>query len=275
MISPEVVEEALAENGKFDLVLSRQVIEHVEDIDSFFECADLLLADDGLLFIDLPDFGPALALGDVSLLWEEHISNFTKPILKELLFRKGFTPFESYAYNFSGGTMSTLSRRSGSTITDTDKTWLVEHLIITKNYAAKVNEYGTRLCEALKTAVDSGFLIVLYGSGGRANVALTALGIGNLIDFSIDDQSERIDKYLPCNSIKIYPTSVLKSSNKPMVLLLAVNNESEAKVVKQTQGLSDESLLFLSIFGPKDIHAELRAFKQNLNKLTAIKKLQI
>ena len=265
MMTPEIAEKALAENGKFDLVLSRQVIEHVEDIDSFLECADLLLADDGLLFIDLPDFGPALALGDVSLLWEEHISNFTRPVLKELLVRKGFKPFESHSYDFSGGTMSTLSRRSDKSETDTDKTLLTEHLASTENYATKVKQYGARLRKALKKAADSGFLIILYGSGGRANVALTALGIGELIDFAIDDQSERLGKYLPCNSIEIRPTNVLQSSDQPMVILLAVNNDSEPTVIKQAQDLSGESMLFLSIFGPKDIHEKLDAFESVLS----------
>jgi 2-polyprenyl-3-methyl-5-hydroxy-6-metoxy-1,4-benzoquinol methylase len=270
MITPEIALEALAENGKFDLVLSRQVMEHVEDIDNFLECADLLLADDGLLFIDLPDFGPALALGDVSLLWEEHISNFTRPVLNELLVRKGFKPFDSYSYDFSGGTMSTLSRRSDKSETDTDKTWITEHLASTENYAAKVNRYGTRLRKALEKAADSGFLIILYGSGGRANVALTALGIGDLINFAIDDQSERQGKYLPCNSIEIRPTNVLQSSDQPMVILLAVNNDSEPTVIKQAQDLSRESMLFLSIFGPKDIHEELNAFESVLSAGTCI-----
>jgi len=96
-------------------------------------------------------------------------------------------------------------------------------------------------------------------------VALTALGIGELIDFAIDDQSERLGKYLPCNSIEIRPTNVLQSSDQPMVILLAVNNDSEPTVIKQAQGLSGESMLFLSIFGPKDIHEKLDAFESVLS----------
>lgn len=264
MISPEIAAQALSENGKFDLVLSRQVLEHVEDIDNFFACANMLLAEDGLLFIDLPDFEPALALGDVSLLWEEHISNFTEPVLTDLLIGKGFKPFESHKYDFSGATMSLLSRRSSEHQKDKVKTWLAELLGLAENYASKVNGYGIKLCKALETAKDKGFTIALYGSGGRANVAATALGLGKYIDFAIDDQPERLGKFLPCYSIEIRPTSVLQSSDRPMVILLAVNNESEATVIKRAQGLSNKSMLFLSIFGPKDIHEELNTFESVL-----------
>ncbi len=117
MLSPALCQDAVARAGKFDLVVARQVLEHLVDFENFFECVKLVLRDDGLLFIDVPDFAPGCAVGDVSVLWEEHVSYFTEATLLALLARHGFEPLSVKKYNFSGGSLAVAARRAAGVTT--------------------------------------------------------------------------------------------------------------------------------------------------------------
>lgn len=114
MISPALCDDAVAQAGKFDLVVSRQVLEHIVDFENFFDCVKIALRDDGLLFIDVPDFAPGSTAGDLSVLWEEHVSYFTEPTLLALLARHGFEAVSVKKYNFSGGSLAVAARRAGA-----------------------------------------------------------------------------------------------------------------------------------------------------------------
>lgn len=259
MITPAIVEEVLAHRGKkFALVYSRQVIEHVNDLDNFFVCAKKLLHEDGILFLDFPDFEPALTVGDVSMLWEEHISNFSETSLLNMLQQHGFTLVEQNKYNFSGGTLSAIARFN--TLPVNEKRLDTERIVsLAESFQGNVNAFGQELRSLLETAKKVGYEISLYGVGGRASIAVNTYGIGNLIDFAIDDQEERQGKFLPGKfPIKIHPREKLNECNKPGLVLLAVNNESEERVLLNTKKACTKNLKFLSIFGPSNLISNLR-----------------
>ena len=110
MISPALCRDAVSHAGKFDLVVSRQVLEHIVDFENFFTCVKLVLREDGLLFIDVPDFAPGSSVGDLSVLWEEHVSYFTEATLLALLARHGFEAVSVKKYDFSGGSLAIAAR---------------------------------------------------------------------------------------------------------------------------------------------------------------------
>src|ERR1051325_3922052 len=130
-------QDALKTYGKFDLVMARQVLEHVSDIQHFFKCVNLLLAEDGMVFIDVPDLGPGLRVGDCTIAWEEHVNYFTDNVLTLTLDRFGFTPVAFEKFNYSGGTLAVLARRK--TPSDEFKP--------TQDYRAMSETFGRRISD--------------------------------------------------------------------------------------------------------------------------------
>ena len=76
-------------NNRFDLVISRQVLEHVIDLHDFLSTIRQVLKDDGTLVIEIPDSQWNLEQLDYAL-WEEHVNYFTLNTAKQLLSRNGF-----------------------------------------------------------------------------------------------------------------------------------------------------------------------------------------
>ncbi|MSU34520.1 MAG: methyltransferase domain-containing protein [Pedosphaera sp.] len=250
-------QHALQQFGKFDLVMARQVLEHVPDIELFFKCVHLLLADDGLVFIDVPDVEPGLRMGDCTIAWEEHVNYFTQNVLVRALDRFGFTPVEQRQFNYSGGTLAVLARRK----TPSDKfdaTW--ECLPLAKSFSARVRAYREELAAALTKAGKMFDHIVIYGVGCRACALVNGLDLSGVIDFAVDDQIERQGKLMPGSQMAIKSPQELARPGLKFLVILAVNQENEAKVKAKTLAACPQShVTFLTVFCPADIQAELAA----------------
>ncbi len=259
MVSPEICEQAIAKNGKFDLVVSRQVIEHVPDLATYFACIRTLLADDGVLFLDMPDYEPSLKTGDCSVAWEEHVSYFSKPVLDFALRHNGFKLIDSGWYDFSSGCLAVVAvRDTGADKADNgDINERISGIVaMAREYPQRADTYNQQLRERLSKARKQGAEVALYGVGVRGSCAVNGLDIGDLIDFAVDDQPERQGKYMAGCRLEIRPSSVLADSDRPLVCLLAVNNENDEKVSAKVHGLGDRPAVCVSLCSPVDINVE-------------------
>ena len=253
MASVATAQRLVAEHGRFDLVVARQVLEHVPDVATFFATAHALVRDDGWLFIDVPDMQPAADLGDCSVLWEEHVSYYTRPTLEALLRRNGFEPVEVRTYDFSGGALAVLARRrAGPLPAASDDPRNVER---GQRFALRVESYRRRLGAALDRAREQGIGTAIYGAGVRACMLTNGLQLSGL-RFAIDDQSERQGKFLPGSRLPIRSADAL-SGGEPLIVVLAVNNENEARVEARIAELAGSPVLTVSACGPRDIWDEL------------------
>jgi 2-polyprenyl-3-methyl-5-hydroxy-6-metoxy-1,4-benzoquinol methylase len=260
MLSPDLCKEVVEKFGKFDTVVARQVLEHLQDIESFFACANILLNESGFLFIDVPDFEVSLSMGDCSTIWEEHINYFTQSVLASLLERFGYQSISIRHYNFSGGTVAILAQQK-SLIDETDRSMVNCLEIPAREYSEKVGNYGELLRTTLSQYRSRGFKIVLYGVGCRACTVVNGLGLGQHIDFAIDDQQERQHKYMPGSKLSILPTQVLSNyaeDGDRILCLLAVNQENETAVREKLRDIITAKIEFASLLSPTNIVSELK-----------------
>jgi len=252
MISPALCRDAVSHAGKFNLVVSRQVLEHIVDFENFFTCVKLVLREDGLLFIDVPDFAPGSSVGDLSVLWEEHVSYFTEATLLALLARHGFEAVSVKKYDFSGGSLAIAAR-----LAEEKMKAPIALAGVGERFGKRAREYGARLRPALAKAREDGMQVAIYGAGCRACTFTNAHELADLIELSIDDQKERQGMFLPGTRIPIRSPEDLHAKSAPLVCLLAVNHENEAKVSARLQENLKRPLHLVSIFAPSDIWGEL------------------
>jgi SAM-dependent methyltransferase len=262
MLDEATADAVRARHGMFDVVSARQVIEHVDNLQGFMAAARSLVRDDGWLFVDVPDFAPARDAGDCSVLWEEHISYFTEPTLEALLRSNGFVPQCVKRYNFSGGTIAILARRvrarSALLLPDTAR----EDARATQRFGERARTYGRRLGAALDRARGAGARTVLYGVGVRACTATNALGLGERFDTAVDDQPERQGKFMPGSRLTIDASETFAGVCEPVVCVLAVNNENEAKVRRRFDAIVGVPVTYVSPCAPADIWGDLAQLEQ-------------
>ena len=255
--SPELVAQIVAERGTFDLVVARQVLEHVHDPVGFLGAARAALVPGGYLFVDIPEFGPARALGDCSVLWEEHVSYFTDATLRAAVRRAGFEPTWSARYDFSGTTLAALAKSGERAIAGALEDDLAVELAATRAFPRRVGEYRERLRAVLARARSLGVRVVLYGVGVRACTAVNGLDLGASFDLVLDDQPERQGKFMPGTRLPIVAPQTLAASRGPVLCALAVNNENEARVRARLDGILGAQVRYLSICGPANVWDEL------------------
>jgi SAM-dependent methyltransferase len=256
MVNPAVCKDIVAGHGVFDLVVSRQVIEHVPDLDNFFDCIDLLLAPDGTLFLDMPDFEPSLLVGDCSAVWEEHVSYFTEPVLERLLHRRGLMLDELRKYDFSSGCLAVVAHRAGASAGGNGGNGKDRIAGLAADYGAAVRRFESGLRSRLTAERRRGAEIALYGVGVRGCCTVNGLDLSGLIDYAVDDQPERQGKFMPGCRLPIRPSAALAEGRGPLVCLLAVNNENEDKVAARVLAAVDRPVMFVTLCSPKDINAQ-------------------
>ncbi len=267
MASVATAQTMVAEHGAFDLVVSRQVLEHVPGVDAYFATARALLRDDGYLFIDVPDMAPGAELGDCSVLWEEHATYYTRSTLEALLRANGFEPLAVRTYDFSGGALAILSRRTSAVAPAVAND--PANVTLTETFATRVAEYSKRLHAALGRARDAHIPAAIYGAGVRACTLTNALRVGDLA-YAIDDQVERQGKFLPGTRVPIRPSSALADGTGPLIVLLAVNNENEVRVRAQIAERTTRPVHVISVCGPADIWSELERLEAALAGAIAV-----
>ena len=76
---------------KFDMITSFNVIEHVENLASFLEAINGSLNENGDFVFCVPNCGPYLASGDISILLHEHFNYFSSENVAHLLNLYGFS----------------------------------------------------------------------------------------------------------------------------------------------------------------------------------------
>ncbi|VEN74514.1 conserved hypothetical protein [Candidatus Desulfarcum epimagneticum] len=262
MINLDLCKRITNKFGTFQLVVARQALEHILDLEIFFLCVRTVLDENGFLFLDIPDIETGLDMGDCSILWEEHVSYFTKSVMENLLSRYGFTPVSVKKYNFSGGALAFLTRRQP----DIKTNMLHPHDLHDRalGFNDKVMNYGKKLQEILEKSHKKGFKNILYGVGCRACTVVNSLKLENYIDFAIDDQKERQHKFMPGSRLEILSSDVIKKVSSPVICLLAVNQENE-NTVKKKFIKKYKKIHFVSLLSPTDISRELRYLKERLS----------
>jgi SAM-dependent methyltransferase len=253
MVSVALCDRIVAEQGAFDLVVARQVIEHVTDLRLFLTCVDRLLAPGGFVFFDIPDFQPAARMGDCSVLWEEHVNYFTPATFARALAASGFAITQSLHYDFSGGTLAVLARRAAPVVPGDDPQTVEEAL----EFGRLVERYRTQVLEKLTAARAAGHALVMYGSGVRSCMLLNGLGLGDALEYALDDQPERQGRFVPGARLPIYASEKLAQETRHVVCVLAVNHENEAKVMARAGALPPGGVTFVSACVPSDIWTEL------------------
>lgn len=245
----EMVRGLCAKNRKFELIIARQVLEHVTDLDSFLDGIVSLLLPGGHVLIEVPDFDFSLREWDYSAIWEEHVNYFCQKTLHGLLSRKKIKVVNEETANFSGQALVVLGRLSERPLLSEAMITINEERIRVLSYRDRWPLFCRELRQFLKHYKDQGKRIALYGGGNRACALINFVGLKEFLDFVVDDQKEKQGKLMPGSLLRIFPPEALKE-NSIDLCLLAVNAENEDKVISRFPLAEPNRIEFVSVLPP-------------------------
>ena len=245
-LSMKKSDEIIASTGKFDCVVLRQVLEHIENLSDFGSALRKLLKPNGLLIIEVPDAQANFDEPDYSL-WEEHVNYFNLESLRQFLAQHGFLIEEKYYSIFTGVCLTAFSR-----LTDTEISEIVpaQHTVDSfRVWAKRFDPFRDAIQRELQVLANNDAPIALFGVGARSSFFLHATNSIKKISFAIDDDPAKQGKYLPGTSILIRSREDgFKLLKENSLVLLGVNGENENKLLDEIA--SQKSWVFKSILPP-------------------------
>ena len=265
-LGPDLADRLVKEHGPFGVAYMRHVVEHVGDTASFFAAVRRLLRPGGLLVMELPEVENAIDLGSPAILWEEHVSYYTREQAEHLLARFGFELLDRRRYAFGGGSIACIARMvempAPGTIAALDAK---ASRAVLHDFAHRLERQKADLHALVADARKAGWKVVMYGAAPRSCMVSAAAGISGQIDFVVDDRQDIQGRLMPGTQRPIRPLADVLAEAGPRILyLLGVGAENEFKVRARITGASQARAAFVSLLPPRNTVESIAAARKIL-----------
>lgn len=246
----EMARTLLIAQGKFHLIVVRQVLEHIGDLNSFLKGVRSLLFPGGYVLIEVPDFNFSIKNRDYSAIWEEHVNYFCRNTLRRILSRHKIDVLNEETANFSGQALVVIGRLGEEPVPLKEMSPVDHEERAGMNiYRKSWDPFRRKLREFLDSHKRSGKKIAVYGAGNRACAVINFVGIKDYLDFIVDDQKEKQGKRMPGSQLPILSPEAIEKKSIDLCLL-AVNAENEDNVISRYAEGKTTAVDFVSLLPP-------------------------
>ena len=225
-------------NVKADLLLGNNVLAHVPNIVDFVLGIKLILKEDGIVTMEFPHLLQLVDNNQFDTIYHEHFSYLSFHTVKQIFESQGLKMFDVEEIPTHGGSL-----RIYATHEENAQQAISENVnkLLEKEYSKGINSlnyYNNFQQKALKVKIDiTDFLIkqkrdnkkvAAYGAAAKGNTLLNYCGIKNdLIDFVVDANPHKQNKFLPASHIPVMNEDELKKSKPDFVIILPWNLKTE------------------------------------------------
>jgi hypothetical protein len=224
-------------HGPADLVVANNVFAHVPDILDFARGLRALVADQGLVTIEIPHLLRLIEHREYDTIYHEHFSYLSLLTTQRVLAAAGLTVVDVEELSSHGGSLRTWSMPTEHAIEPSDQVARVleieadaglHTLAGHAGFAGAVAEVRNDLLTFLIQASREGKRVVAYGAPGKGNTLLNHCGIRrDLVEFSVDRNPYKHGRFLPGTHIPIHPVEALAEARPDYVLIMPWNLRRE------------------------------------------------
>jgi Putative zinc binding domain/C-methyltransferase C-terminal domain/Methyltransferase domain len=234
--------------GLVDVLIVRHILEHAHEPRRFASQLTEMVKQGGYLVFEVPDCSPALARGDYTMPWEDHILYFTPATFRSSVARLGFSPVHvaCYPYSNENSLVAIVQPGSPNQAPDADTGPKDSTARI---YAEGFQKYRSQIAQELKDRKQKG-KIAIFGAGHLSCAWVNLLQTQDYIEFFADDHPKKRGLYMPGSHLPIRGSASLLEENIKLCLL-SLSPESELKVVAKNQQFLALGGAFASIFPGK------------------------
>src|SRR3990167_4334851 len=230
------------EYGKAKVVGGANCIAHIDDLDSLMRGVQVLLADDGVFWVECNYWGGMVKNKNYALIYHDHYSYFSLKNWMDILGKIDMRVFDAYITAAQGQEGLSLRLFACRNTSDREMTERFYQLEVEED-RSKLNSYETAeryrqdvLVEArkLKQLVakikEEGKTIAGYGAAAKGFSLLQLAGITNEISYFVDDSPAKQGKFTPVNHI---PVVARKNAEDPDFFFITAPNY--AKIIMERE----------------------------------------
>jgi 2-polyprenyl-3-methyl-5-hydroxy-6-metoxy-1,4-benzoquinol methylase len=250
----ECAHRLAAEGKQADLLLGNNVLAQVPDLNDFVAGLQILLKPKGVVTIEFPHLVRLVTENQFDTIYHEHFSYFSFITAEKIFAAHGLTLFDVEELPTHGGSLRIYARHRddpskpvGERVTALKRREQEAGITDMAYYAAfaeQVKETKRRLLEFLIQVRRAGKSVVGYGAPGKGNTLLNYCGIrADFLDYTVDRNPYKQDKFLPGTHIPIYHPDRIKETRPDYVLILPWNFKDE--IMQQMAAIRDWGGQFL------------------------------
>lgn len=237
-----------AAHGPADVIVARHIVEHARDLRGFLTALLALLRPAGYVVLEVPDCHTAFALGDCTVIWEEHGAYFT-PATFPLLF--GCSGLQLADFRVFPNGPERLLVGIGQALPDpaarvAPRAASQERGLL-REFGRQLDERRRHAAGLLAEYCDRKRHVAVLGAGHMACVFINLLGLRHGISLVVDSDPHKQGSFLPGSRLPIRePEALLREEID--LCLLSVNPEAEERVVERHRAFLERGGKFASIF---------------------------
>jgi SAM-dependent methyltransferase len=227
----------LARAGRARLVTATNVFAHVDDVRGFLRAAFELLAEDGVLLIEVQSFADTVATLAFDMTYHEHVTYFATEPLARLCEREGLALLDVERVATHGGSLRALVGRRGHP--------LEQRASVLSRIEAERADAGVDGCVRLAKGAErareelprqlahvraGGGRVAGYAAPAKATVLLNYCGVRDKdIEYIVDKNPAKQGRVVPGTGIAVVEPSRLETDPPSHLLILAWNLAEEIK----------------------------------------------
>jgi len=231
--------EELVRNGKrADLLLGNNVLAHVPDINDFVGGMKIFLKDDGIITMEFPHLVQLVENSQFDTIYHEHFSYLSFYTVKKIFEAHDLQMFDVEEIPTHGGSLRIYAKHSTDTSKEisTNVNDLLEKEMVKgvaeseyyNGFQGRAEQIKIDLLEFLLQQKKAGKKVVAYGAAAKGNTLLNYCGVKcDLIDFVVDANPHKQNKYLPASHIPVVNEDYLKTEKPDYVIILPWNIKDE------------------------------------------------
>jgi 2-polyprenyl-3-methyl-5-hydroxy-6-metoxy-1,4-benzoquinol methylase len=214
-----------------DIIISHNVLAHVENLKDIFQGIFYLLKENGIFVFEIGYFAHMIKDGIYDTIYHEHLDYHTlKPMLK-FLNVIGFSVFDTKIVDSQGGSLRIYCKKS-KLVQNNDNT--IKNLLVLENqllsnsaiikWKNDIFNIGKKINLTISQIINSGGKIYGYGAPTKASLSAVVMGIekDNVVKI-LEDNKIKVGRYLPTIGIPIESDLNVSLSNKDLIICFAWN----------------------------------------------------
>ena len=230
--------ELVSKGVQADLLLGNNVLAHVPDIVDFVGGMKIILKPGGVITMEFPHLMQLVDNGQFDTIYHEHFSYLSFHTVKQIFESRGLKLFDVEEIPTHGGSLRIYACHENDH--DKKSSGNVEKLLAkeTDKGMTGLEYYDDFQRKAQKIKLDLlSFLIerkrenkkvAAYGAAAKGNTLLNYCGVRHdLIDFVVDANPNKQNKYLPASHIPVVNEMHLKETRPDYIIILPWNLKHE------------------------------------------------
>jgi len=231
--------------GNADLILASNVFAHSDKLKEMAECMLKLLSKNGTIIIEVQYLLNTIQDLTFDNIYHEHYNYWSLTSLVNFFNRFNSTIYKVERINTHGGSIRIYIKKSKKikiensvkTLLKVEESYGLKKYKTYQDFGDKINKLKENVTKNISELKKNNKKIVGFGAPAKATTALNFFGISDQIDYVVEDNQLKHNKFIPGVLIPIKPKKTLKEKNV-LILVLAWNFYNDIK--KNNANLSNK-----------------------------------